>query len=258
MMRQRSTASWIAVGALAVVGGFWLTTRVFQLLYLHGGWIPFAGHFIGALLAGATMVAHAALRPWREPVAAGVVAVGILAILFLVLPQPWFSWVAARSTYPWLMALAIAGVTAAGALCGAVIARRVTTTAPHPAKLLLLGALTITGCTITALHFAGGSGLVSEPRSGLLVGLMLLAIVFGGSIVQLMVTIYRPWTICGGAMLFALTTFGETGFSADTAKALGTSLLFGGIAAIGARLARRWVPPADAAHDEPLPPARLH
>lgn len=255
---QRTAASWIAVGALAVVGGFWLTTRSLQILQVQGAWLPFAGHFVGALLAGAMMVAHAALRPWREPAAAGLAGVGVLTILFLVLPQPWFSWVAARSTSPLLMVLALAGISAAGALCGAVIARQITTTTPHPVKIVVFSALTITGCTITALHFAGGSGLVRDPGGGMLVVLMVLVVASGGFIVQRMVTIYRPGAIAGGAVLFALSTFGEAGLSVATVRALLSSLLFGGISAIGARLARRWVRPIDAAPHEPLPSARTH
>ena len=256
-MHQRKTASWIAVGALAVVGGFWLTTRSLQILQVGDVWLPYAGHFVGALLAAAMMVAHAALRPWREPVAAAVIAVGVLAVLFLVLPQPWFSWVAARSTYPWLMVLALMGVTAAGALCGALIARRVASTTPHTTKLVLLSALTITGCSVTLLHFAGGTGLASDPASGILVVMMVLGVVFGGFVVQRMVTTYRPRTIGGGATLLALSTFGETGLSAEMVKALMSSLLLGCIGAIGARLARRWVVTPDPTAHASLPSARL-
>lgn len=256
-MQQRTSASWVAVGALAVVGGFWLTTRSLQIAQVEGAWLPFAGHFIGALLAGALMVAHAALRPWREPVAAAVVAVGVLAVMFLVLPQPWFSWVAARSPYPWLMAFGLAGVCAAGALCGGMIARRVASTTPHTAKLVLLSALTITGCSVALVHLAGGSGLASGRATGLLFVMMMLGVVFGGFVVQRMVTTYRPWTIGGGATLLALSTLAEAGPSTATMKALMSSLLLGCIGAIGARLARRWVvTPGPTPHDT-LPSARL-
>lgn len=247
---------WIAVGALAVVGGFWLTTRSLQILQVQGAWLPFAGHFVGALLAGAMMVAHAALRPWREPVAAGAAAVGVLAVMFLVLPQQWFSWVAARSTYPWLMALAMAGVSAAGAMCGAMIARRVASTTPHTAKLVLLSALTITGCMVIAIHFAMGSGVAASPRAGTLIP-MLLAVVAGGFMTQLMVAVYRPWASGGGAIVLVLLLYADAGLTREGVSALIGASSLAAVGAIGARLARRWVRPIDAAPDE-LPPARLH
>jgi len=245
------------VGTLAVIGGFWLAIRISQALQLQSEWTPFVAHFIGAFLAGAMMVAHAALRPWREPLAAGAAAIGVLALLFIVLPEPLFSWVATRSAHPWLMAFALAGVSAGGALCGALISRRVTTTAPGTAKLLLFSALTITGCAVTVMHVAFGSGLATETRGWLLL-LMLLAIVFAGFLTQLMVPLYRPWASGGGAIVLALILYAETGATRAAASALMGSVILGAFGALGARLARRWVRPPEEAALEPLPAARLH
>jgi len=256
-MRQRSGASWIVVGTLAVIGGFWLTIFTSKALLLNSEWIPLSAHFIGALVAGAMMVAHAALRPWREPLIAGAAAIGVFVLLYIVLWEPWGTWGAARSAHPWLMSLALAGVSAAGALCGAMIARRITTTAPGTVKIVLLSALTIIGCAVTIMHFLIGVGFETEVR-GWLVLVVLLAIVLGGFLTQLMVPVYRPWASGSGGIVMGLIVMGQTGVTRAALSAVVSSLVTGAIGAIGARLARRWVNRPEEAALDPLPAARLH
>jgi len=240
---------WFVVGTLSVLGGFCLTSRVFQLLHLTGEWLPYAAHFIGALLAGAMMLSHAALRPSREPLAAGLAAVGILAILFLLLPNPMYGWVPTRSASPLPLALALAAVSVVGAVCGAVLARRFTTTSPHTLKIVVFSTLLATGMMMTFIHIVLGAGLEYSGNKPLTLATLAL-VILGGFVTQRMISVYRPWASGAGLALLATLTFANAGISEILLGVVGALI----IGAIGARLARRWVVRPDTT---PLPTARM-
>lgn len=255
-MPLRMSWSWIGVGGLAVIGGYWLSLLGMRAMGGEGAWFPYAGHLITSMLAGAVMVTHAALRPWREPVVASVVAIGLLAILFFVLPEPSFSWVAARSEFPWLTILGLAGLSAVGAMSGAAIARRFTSTAPNTATLLALSALVIMGVFVTFTQVVLGIGLAREiGRWTILV--FLVGVPLGGFLTQRMVSVYRPRTSGGGAALFVLFQISEGGSVVAIGSAVVGALLLIGLGALGARLAKRWVVPQLTESPPSIPPARL-
>lgn len=240
------------VGTLAVLGGYWLVVRSLVALEVYGEWVPYAGHVSGAALAGAMMAAHAPLRPWREPLIAGVVAIGVMAIVYLSLPAATFGWVAARSETPWLLALGLAALSALGATAGAAIMRHIATTRPKLASLLVISALVITGTAVTLTQFAVGLG-ISFDRTGTLVAL--IGVLLGGFLTQLMVTVYRPWATGGGSALFTLVLVTDSDSASDVISMFIGVVLLVLIGVLGARLARRWAArPASTV----LPSARLH
>ena len=76
-------------------------------------WQPYVVCVIAAFGAGALMVAHAPLRPWREPAAAGVLAIAVVAALALAGPDLAVNWFVARALHPWYVGLGVAAVSGA-------------------------------------------------------------------------------------------------------------------------------------------------
>jgi hypothetical protein len=252
-VQQRPSWLWIVVGTFAVIGGYWLGVRSLISLHVEGAWLAYAAHAVGAVVAGAMMVAHAPLRPWREPVIAGVLATAVLALLFIALPAATFGWVAKRSDSPWLVATAIAGLSAIGALGGATIARRFTSTTPSVASMLVLSAIVVTGAAVTASHLVVGTGIAGGSK-GLFAAAAVVGMVLGGFLTQMMVPLYRPWLTGGGSVLFTLVMFADRDAQTNVGSLIVgvmTLTLFG---VVGARLAKRFVPAAAPA----LPVTQLH
>jgi len=184
-------ARWVITGALAVVGAFWVAALMLILFGVRPGWGLYGAQAAAALAGGALMVAHAPLRPWREPVAAGVLA-AVATTLVL------------RSTggllAAWPHALpAAAGLAAAsGVLAGlGGLAARRSTAAIRTDLLIALSLCVIAGTTF----------LMVRPAGGLFIGL--LAIPAGGFITQVAIPYRRPWTCALGGGMYALTALSE-------------------------------------------------
>src|SRR5262245_9167237 len=109
---------WIAVGAIAAIGAYWLCVFALVAIRFDDAWLPYMAHALAASGVGATMMFHAQLRPWREPAIAGVLGIAVMAVLMLALPHATFGWVATRSSHPWLIALGLATFSAVFAFAG--------------------------------------------------------------------------------------------------------------------------------------------
>ncbi len=228
---------WLVAGTLATVGGFWLAVGFFRYAALDNGAMPYLAHVLGAAATGAVMLRHAPLRPWREPLIAGVFGVGILSIPLLALPHPEFSWVAARSAHPWSTAVVIALLSGGSSLGGAALIRKIAPAAQSgTASLLVLSGLVTCGAVVTISQMGMGLGLtrnaVAIPN--------LVATFAGGFLTQTLVSTRRPWVCGGGMLLFILPLVVRTlDTPAHVATALCGALLFAAFGAWGARRAWR-------------------
>src|SRR5262245_30039406 len=108
---------WIAVCALATVGGFLLALRLVWLLKVEPAWLPYPAHIVGALVAGFAL-GRQGMRSWREPALGGAIGVGIVAVAAFLPPHA-FGWIVQRTELPWLVGPAIAAGCAAACAIGA-------------------------------------------------------------------------------------------------------------------------------------------
>jgi len=230
---------WVVVGAVAVTGGFVLALRPFALARDVSAWLPYVAHALGAAVAGATIVACAPLRPSREPLAAGVLAAGFLAMTFSVAPAPTFSWVPARVDHPWVIVVAVVGAMAAAATAGAWLGRRVTRSVASAAALSVLGGLVTIGTLVVLEHTAQaflGASMFSRPW------LLLLPFPIAAFAIQSLAPAYRPW-VCGsgGLTLMAWTVMAREATARSIAINALAALVIWPIGYVGARLGWRLI-----------------
>jgi len=124
MGTDRLSWRWIAVGAISIVGAYWLIVFGLVGIRFSDAWLPYMAHALAASLVGVIMMLHAPVRPWREPAIAGALGVVLIAVLVLALPHATFGWVAARTSSPWLVALGLAALSGLFAFAGAMLLRR--------------------------------------------------------------------------------------------------------------------------------------
>jgi hypothetical protein len=152
----RRSLELIALGALAIIGGF--VTAVYGLISMgaEGDWIPYVAHAGAALGTGAVMTGWAQRKSVREPLLAGAVAIGGMVVLFIAAPDPSFSWVAARAANPLGLAALIAVGTVAAAAAGSVWLGRRVQPGLTSLSLALLASAAAIGALLVAAHTAFG------------------------------------------------------------------------------------------------------
>ena len=97
---------WIAACTLAAIGGFFVLLQAVWLAKFEPEWLAYAAQPVGALLAGVAMASLVERRTHRGAMIAGVLAVGILAVISFALPRA-FTLTAARSSHAALLLLAL-------------------------------------------------------------------------------------------------------------------------------------------------------
>lgn len=235
----------------AVCGAYWLFASVLRGLEVDARWLPYGMYAIAALVGGGVMIAHAPLRPWREPAAAGVLAVASMAVLSLVRPDRKLNWFLADVLQPWYAGLGIAVASGVLAAAGGLAVRRVTAAAPGTARTLLLSALVCLGLVGTAL-------LAAYATTGWMTA-VLVSCAVGGFVTQAAVASRQIWTCgAGGGVLaaFSLAYDGDlsAGMIAITVLAGLIVLLLG---TVGARLAWQLLHGGEPPSGPDLPPAQL-
>lgn len=133
-------------------------TAVYVLISLgaEGDWIPYLAHAGAALGTGAVLTGWAQRKSVREPLLAGAVAIGGMIVLFIVAPDPSFSWVAARGGHPLgSVTLIMAGTVAAAGAGSVWVGRRVPPGLTSLSLALLASAAAI-GVLVVAAHTAFG------------------------------------------------------------------------------------------------------
>ncbi len=110
---------WVIAGTFAVIGVYWLATTALFMFGVRSDWMRYGTHAPAALAVGALMVAHAPLHPWREPAAAGALAVVLLWVQRPGGEHEAFGWL-----QPWPVALGVAALSGALAASGGLAARR--------------------------------------------------------------------------------------------------------------------------------------
>ena len=183
---------WVIAGTLAIVGAYW--TAVMMLIFFRpygdwSAWVMLSAHIAAPPIVGALMVAHAPLRPWREPALAGVLAVVTLTVMMRGMHEEPFALL--RS---WPVAAGVAAGSGALAGLGGLATRRVVATS-RTDLLLVLGAFVMAG-TCAVLVRAMDLGILSA----------LLGMVLGGFITQSVIPRPRPWACGVGGGMFVLLT----------------------------------------------------
>jgi len=226
-------------------------TALFLGLGVDAGWWLYAAVATGAFGAGALMVAHAPLRPWREPAAAGALAIAVLAIGASDRVDWAFEGVFSRLLRPWYVGLGTAVVSGALAAAGGAAVRRLATASPRTDLILVLSSLVVTGIT-------GLVVMVAYPSPATL--LLLAGVAAGGFITQAVIAPKRPWACGAGSGFLVLFGLAREGLDQDPTEL--TYLLVGGIVFVligygGAQLAW-WLLRRGAAPTSPdVPSARL-
>ena len=235
------------VGALATVGGVWFANWILghTVGATLGEAMPYVGHAAGAALAGAALAACARVRPTREPLAAGMVAVAMMAAIFLVPPAPKFCWVPARTGFPWLVAAALMALSGGAAALGAVVGRAITARQARAALLVVQSGITTLGLTVALLSTIAAFMSANVDRS---VPAMILVVAFSlvasGFATQRMAPVHAPWLSSGGTPLAVAIAFAVRGFEADwteTVAFASCGLVSWLVGYLGAQLAWRWL-----------------
>ncbi|MGE0548916.1 MAG: hypothetical protein AB7O24_09480 [Kofleriaceae bacterium] len=191
---------WTIIGAVAGVGAWWFYVWLMIGSRFETEAAPYIAHAAAAATIGSLMMRFQPLRPTREPVAAAVLAIGLMTLVFIVIPH-WFTWVADRSPRPWLVVPAIAALSAASAFGGGLASRRTQVTTPHLVPILLLSAfLTLGLLTVLSNVLLGFTG--SFDFVALWYVVSPLSVLVAGYLTQLVTPIYRPWA-CGAGWFFA-------------------------------------------------------
>ena len=258
-MTRRPTFSlpWAAVGAIAVIGGYWLAQRTLIVARAGDVWLPYAALALGGAAAGALMVVCAPLRPGREPLAAGILAVAAMAALFLVAPHPAFSWAVARSEHPWTAALILIALGGASAFAGAALGRWLTVASPGPIVIAALAGLVLTGALVLLGHGLAGSTSLSLRNAAVVA--WPAATLVAGFATQAVLPERRTGACAAGSfILVAWAVLERASFGSARLLVHGVAVASIGlpIAYLGARLAWRWIGRRDGVADhEPILPA---
>lgn len=215
---------WIVVGGIALVGLFPLVYKLLYELLNHSVWAPYPAAPASGFAIGALMVAHATMRPWREPLGASIVASAIYLMAFLAI----------KHTFVFSLA-PTALLLISGTVAGAFAARRVAISAPGQGLALVLSCAVMLGVPVSMVFVVKGLGIVD--RGGVLVICALAGVVVAGALVQSVLSVRRIWTIGGGTIVFPLVlSFARGGLKADDLFILFIIPL----GALGARIAWRY------------------
>jgi hypothetical protein len=232
---------WVAIGALAVLGTFWLFLRLMFALEIWDEWVPFVGNAIAGAAAGAMIARHAEIKPWREPIIAAIVALGIVFAFWFAFPH------VVNDRPPTTRALIGMAATVVSALGGAAFVRRYFATTPSFAVTALLNAQILGGLMMLTLALVAGLG----ASKGVFTGLMMLGIVVAAALTQWVTPMRRAFACsAGGLVMVAIIMSGD---GSDKASAIAGFMVLWIVGAIGAavqwKLSRRTeltasVPPA--------------
>jgi hypothetical protein len=229
----------VITGALAVMGAFSLAMVMLILFGLRSGWIPYGAYAVAALAGGALVVAHAPLRPWREPAAAGALAVVVMALLLRTLDLTLFGW-----SHSWPVTAGIAAGSGVLAGLGGLAARR-TVAGIRTDLLIALSMCVMAGTTVVTVRLT----------DGLLGGL--LAIPAGGFITQAAIPYRRPWTCGLGAGMFVTSVLSNDLSAIVVGSVLVAWPFMVLLGYLGARVACRILGRGDAPAGAEVPSARV-
>jgi hypothetical protein len=181
----RFSKRWVVVGAFAIFGASWTVARLVASLGTDSDVIGMAVLVLVGAVVGLTMVAIAPLRPWREPLVAAVVAVGLAVGLFSLLAL--VGEIPNASLDPWRV-LRSMGILAISAVTGAMIARRWLVANASPPWLVLLSTFVMTSVLQLAIAI---SRMIATPMA---TGIATIGAVFvGGALTQCVVPVRRIW-----------------------------------------------------------------
>jgi hypothetical protein len=236
---RRISISWVLAGTLGVFGAYWLTVGAMVSANLTFAELPYVAHALGGVIAGALFVALAPLRPSREPLIAGVAAVGVAVAIFLLPDHPLYGWVAARSDHRWLTALGIAALSGGGAWAGAMARRRLAPSiAPMlPTIIVFAGVVTVGSISISGQLLMD---FVHGPRVMYVFAVGTISALLGGFVAQTVIATYEPLA-CGIGVWSLIALMVLANPNQVQANKMGYALLGGAIfaafAAWGAKLA---------------------
>lgn len=236
---------WIVLGALAVLGTFYLYARLVMRLDWWSPYTPFVGFAIAGGVAGATMARHALIVPWREPIIAAIGAIAIVVGYWALLPHEvglFFGGVPG--------ALLSIVLVVGGAVGGAALARRYLGTKPTLVASALLNAQLLGGIAMLLIALV----TVIHEGKGAFLGLMLVGIALAGFLTQAVTPLRSAWACSGGSIVLVLILL-SGGFGTGADKLIGGFLALWSIGAIGAAIAWRVLPKPAAEVD--VPSARL-
>jgi hypothetical protein len=258
METTRLSWRWIAVGAISVVGAYWLIVFGLVAIQFPDAWLPYMAHALAASIVGVTMMLHAPFRPWREPAIAGALGVVVLAVIMLALPHATFGWVATRTAQPWLVALGLAAMSALFAFAGAVLMRRTSLSKPSTIAVVMLSAVVVTGVSIVLAQTLSGLGVSLEQTgqrvSPMLLVTALIGMMSGSFVTQSVVKDRRPWACSVGTTVFGLLEIHS--WTQALALVVGVPIALA-IASVGARLYWHWYGGAVEPDEPMLPPAKI-
>jgi len=110
----------VLVGAIGAIGGYLFIIAIATLAKFETPWLPYVAELAGALVAGGAL-ARQGTRHRFESLGAGLLSVVIVGIVAFASPHT-YSWVAARSEQPWLVAAALLICCGAAGHAGARLA----------------------------------------------------------------------------------------------------------------------------------------
>ncbi|HEY6036029.1 MAG TPA: hypothetical protein VIV58_17255 [Kofleriaceae bacterium] len=110
----------VLVGAIGAVGGYLFIIAIAKLAKFETGWLPYAAELAGAFVAGGALARQGSRRRF-ESLAAGLLSVVIVGVVAFASPHT-YSWVAARSDQPWLVAVVLFGGCGIASELGARVA----------------------------------------------------------------------------------------------------------------------------------------
>ena len=215
---------WIAIGALAVLGTFWLFIRLMFALELWGSWVPLVGNVMAGAVAGAVIARHVAVKPWREPAIAAVVAFGIALAFWYAFPT------VIDDQRPHPLTLLAVMMTVGAAIGGAALVRNYFETTPSFVVSALLDAQILGGLTMILLGLQGALGASKQA----FIVLVIAAIGVAGFLTQWVTSVRRPWACSGGGLVMILIVLSGSGRDKFSA-ALGLMVLWC-VGALGAWL----------------------
>lgn len=236
-------ARWFALGALAILGTFYLYARLLIVLQTWPTHSAFIGFALAGLLGGATMARHALIVPWREPIGAALVAVAIVIGFWAIEPRD-----IGRLTDSMPGALLGIALVVCFSVAGAAIARRIFGTAPTRVASALLNVQLVGGILIILLAFMQ----IIHARSLAFMVPVLLGVALGGFLTQAVVPVRSVWACSAGSVVLALIMLSGT---APTFQIVVGFLVLWLVGALGAAFAWRVLPPPATTAD--VPSARL-
>jgi hypothetical protein len=187
----------VVVGTLAILGGYLLAAQCLFVIYDAPAWALYGAHLLAPAVAGALVAACTPVRPTREPLVAGALAVAVMVLLFIAAPHPELEWVVA--TQPWWAVLGVAAISAAGAVGGAVVGRAITSRLAGRTAVAALSALVVLGTMIVIVHAA--IGFLGNSFGAVIFFAVLVGFAAAGFLVQAVVPADRRWACAAGGAI---------------------------------------------------------